>query len=126
MSGLQFDLLEDGTVALTIPTQPEETTVVLDTERVDEILKGLGNFRANMQPEVPREWQMGGKVTALPDPIWRTEPEMLQGNSLLHLRDPRYGWLHYVIPKAEAKKLGEFLIRQADAPSLEPGPSKAN
>jgi hypothetical protein len=126
MSSLQFDLLEDGTVALTIPTQPEETTVVLDTERVDEILKGLGKFRASMQPEVPRDWQMGGRVIATADPIWRTEPEMLQGNSLLHLRDPGYGWLHYMIPKAEAKRLAEFLTRQADAPSLEPGPGKAN
>jgi hypothetical protein len=38
------------------------------------------------------------------------------GNSLLHIRDPRYGWLHYWIPKGEAAKLAKALQAQVDAP----------
>lgn len=126
MSGLKFELRSDGMVSMTIPTEPEETTVVIDTGTVVDILNNLGDFRSAMKPEVPKEWKPGQKVLAQVDPIWYTEPEMMQGNTLLHLRDQRYGWLHYLIPRPEAKKLGQLLIQQAEIPSPEPTPGKSN
>jgi hypothetical protein len=38
-------------------------------------------------------------------------------NSLLHIRDARFGWLHYAIPRAEARKLAEFPHKPVNAPS---------
>jgi hypothetical protein len=45
---------------------------------------------------------------------------------LLHIRDDRYGWLHYMISKSEAKKLAELLTQQATDQSPGPAPGKAN
>jgi hypothetical protein len=50
--------------------------------------------------------------------IWRqpeTKPE--NSGSILHICDPRYGWLHYLIPREEALKLVEFLQDQIDSMS---------
>jgi len=65
-----------------------------------------------MIPEVERDCALGQKCNALGDPIWRTEPELMEGNSLLHVRHPGLGWLHFLIPKTEAEKLAGFLQAQ--------------
>jgi len=55
-------------------------------------------------------------VPAVTNPAWVVEPDAMMGNALLHVRDPRYGWLHFLIPKDEARKLAGALLAQADAP----------
>jgi hypothetical protein len=35
---------------------------------------------------------------------------------VLRIRDPRYGWLHYVVPHDTASRLAEALTTQADPP----------
>jgi len=40
----------------------------------------------------------------------------LLGNTLLHLRDPRFGWLHYMVPREEARKLARVLQAHVDTP----------
>jgi hypothetical protein len=55
------------------------------------------------------------------DPGWRTEPPIhptLNGVTL-RLRHPGFGWLTFLLPWHEAKKLGEWLIKYS-----EPGPPK--
>ena len=79
-----------------------------------------------MKPEIPMTYAMGQKVAAIPDPAWVTEAELMQGNTVLHIRDPRYGWLYYMIPKEEARKLVGFLQAQVDAPFPEPQSDKVN
>lgn len=112
------------TVTLTIPANPS-VAVKFDVAAIDEILKNLGAFRAAMAPEVARENPLGRKVEAVPDPIWFTQPEALQGDSLLHIRDPRFGWLHYLIPRHEASKLGTLLLAQSQQPPT-PTPDQTN
>jgi hypothetical protein len=102
-------------VTLTLPTNPP-VQAQFTTEAVQEMLKNLGDFRAHMEPEISKTYAMGQVVQAIPDPAWVTEPDALLGNSLLHIRDPRFGWLHYMIPKDQARKLAELLQKQADAP----------
>ena len=120
MSGPNWKLEDDHKeVTVTFPTDPP-IALQLDVFKVENLLENLGQFRAAMKPEVEMDWQPGQTVNALSDPRWYIEPERMQGNSLLHLRDPRYGWLHYMIPRNEARKLGQYLIDQADAP--DPGP----
>jgi hypothetical protein len=113
----------DGTVTLTIPSDPP-AALILKPQDVLEIIKVLGNLRPSLNPPIPRDWPMGQKVEAVPDPRWVVEPELMQGHSVLHILDPRFGWLHYLFPRHEAKNLGEFLIRQAETP--QPGSGKAN
>jgi hypothetical protein len=121
MSGPSWKLEDDyKTLTATFPTEPP-VALRLDVAAVEDLLKHLGEFRALMRPEVQPKLLTGTKAEAIVDTAWVTEPEMLMGASLLHLRDKRYGWLHYLIPRAEAQKLGDALQKQAAAPP--PGPT---
>jgi hypothetical protein len=120
MAGPNWKLEDDHKhVTLTLPTEPP-TQIVFTTETIEDILKTLGMFRGSMKPEIPKTFAQGQLVQAVADPAWVTEADIMFGSSLLHIRDPRYGWLHYLIPKEEARKLADYLQKQADAPS--PGP----
>ena len=100
-------------ITLTVATDPP-TVLTLDAAATDEMLSQLGQFRAHMLPPAgPRDWASGQRVSAMRDPRWVVEPEARTGESLLHLLDPRFGWLHFLLPKAEAAKLGGHLLQQA-------------
>ena len=116
MAGPNWKLEDDlKTVTVTFPTEPE-VVLKLTTSDIDLMLENLGVFRASMLPSHAPDWAVGQTVGAILNPRWTTESDALLGNSLLHLRDPRFGWQHYMIPKEEARKLGEVLQKQADAP----------
>jgi hypothetical protein len=126
MKGLNWHLEGDRTaVTITFATAPP-VTATLATKAVDDVLRNLGAFRAKMRPAAPPDWPPGQQFEAIPDPRWVTEPEMMLGNSVLHIRDPRYGWLHYVLPRTSARKLGGLLTAQADAPMPVTPPGKTN
>lgn len=126
MSGPNWKLEDDyKTVTVTFPTEPP-IALKLDAAAVDDLLRNLGVFRGAMKPEIPRAFALGQKVAAVPDPNWVTEPDALHGHSLLHLRDPRYGWLHYLLPPHEAQKLAQLLHAQADNLPQPPSRDKAN
>jgi len=116
-----WNLEGDGeTVTVTFPTSPI-IKLKLGVKEIEELLRHLGNFRRLMKPEVPSLFAPGQKVMAVPDPAWATEVDAMVGSTLLHVRDPRYGWLHYVIPRDEARKLAGFLQTHADSlPPLRP------
>jgi hypothetical protein len=116
MTGPNWKLEDDlKTVTVTFPTDPP-VVLKITTSDIDDMLENLGVLRASMLPPHPPEWAVGQTMGVIPNPRWTTEPDALLGNSLLHIRDPRFGWQHYMIPKEEARKLGEVLQKQADAP----------
>ena len=55
-----------------------------------------------------------------------TEPDLLQGHSLIHLRDARFGRTHYLLPPDEAEKLATFLTKQAEQARELPDKGKRN
>lgn len=119
MLGINWNLEDDRkTVTVTFSTHPS-VSIRLDTASVEDILRNLGQFRSLMLPDTPAEWPAVRSVAAIPDPHWRVEAEVMTGDSLLHIRDPRYGWLHFLLPKESARLLGRSLTAQAEAP--EPG-----
>lgn len=126
MSGPNWKLEDDyKTVTVTFPTDPP-VALQFDTNGVDEILRNLGEFRARMKPDIAPKFALGQKVGAIGDPVWATEPDLMRGHSLLHLRDPRYGWLHYLLPPHEAAKLATFLNKQVELASTQQAPDKTN
>jgi hypothetical protein len=126
MSSADWKLADDRkSVLLTFPTNPP-TAIKFDVAGIEDALQNLGKFRALMSPEVPKTHEKNQKVEAIPDPAWVTGIEMMQGNSVLHIRDPRYGWLHYMLPRQEARKLAGFLQKQVDTPLAEPEANKTN
>ena len=126
MAGPNWKLEDDyKTVTVTFPTKPA-VALKLSVSDVEEMLKNLGKFRAAMKPEIPKDYALGQKVTAIRDPAWKTEADLMSGGSLLHMRDPHFGWLHYMIPKEEAKKLVGYLQTQVETPPHAPKPSGIN
>jgi hypothetical protein len=126
--GPRWELSEDlKTVTVSFPTSPP-TALKLDAAAVENMLVGVGELRAHMLPVPSAGHALGQAVKAVTDPRWASEFDLMLGGSLLHLRDPRFGWLHFLLPKPEARKLGTVLIAQADAPPpLQPSsPEKVN
>jgi hypothetical protein len=111
--------LEDDRQHLTVTFLSNPTPVKLDVNDVEELLKRLGQFRSNMLPETPEALVDGTVVTAILNPDWRTELDQKSGATLLHVRDQRYGWLTYVIPRVAARKLASLLQEQVGSPSLD-------
>jgi hypothetical protein len=100
--------------------------LVLPLAAVEGIVQGLGDYRAEMTPEVEASWAFGQTVAAIPDPGWVIEPETFLGGVFLHVRDPRFGWLHYVLPPQAAKTIGETLIKAAEVAPPAPQPGAMN
>jgi hypothetical protein len=89
----------------------------VDTAGVEELQQALGQIRGNMIPEVSATLAQGEKISIVPNPVWVAVPAGTTGDSVLHFRDPRYGWVHYLIPKTEGAKLLTFLQKQIGTPS---------
>jgi hypothetical protein len=117
--------LEDDltTVTLTLSSVPA-VQIKLDAADIDDLLKNLGHFRGAMKPAVPIQNPLGQKTKAVFGPAWATEPDIMGGDSLLHIRDPRYGWLHYLLPRSDAANLARHLQIQAKTPPPESSLSK--
>jgi len=125
LTGPTWNLNADGTVTVAFPSEPP-VGLVLPLDEVVQMLEKLGEYRELMQPPVAATYSPGQPVSAIPDPAWFVEGEMMQGQSLLHLRDPRFGWLHYLLPRNEAERLGRLLVEQAQAQLPGPVSGKAS
>ena len=101
------------TLSIIFPTDPP-VAFVLDAEAVSKLIDSVGQIRAQMPPPHQETWKGGQMVDAVLDPHWYSEPDALLGESLLHIRDPRFGWLHYALPRESARALGTLLVHQAD------------
>jgi hypothetical protein len=111
-------LKRDQKVAeVTFPT----AALSLDVDGIKSVIAALGELRAGMLPGEPTEFAPTGSVHAISDPAWTAEPEMMEGNILLHIRDPGFGWLHYCLPRDAARKLGTHLQALADLPNKPDG-----
>jgi hypothetical protein len=115
--------LEDNKQALTLAL-PGNPPVKLDTAAVDDLLKGLGALRAQMAPPQPSD-DPRGKVNdaVVINPRWATEKDIMRGQVLLHVRDPRFGALAFLLPNDEAKNLGHSLVTLAERPAQQTGKS---
>ena len=89
----------------------------MDTATVETALSSLGLVRSGMLPEIQAKWDDGQLTPGCQrNPLCSLEIEALTGDSLLHIRHPQFGWLHFIIPKGEAIKLGQRLVAQGTAP----------
>jgi hypothetical protein len=85
--------------------------VELDAEEIDGLLKNLAGLRAMMQPAHPFDFANDENINFIVDPRWEYGDEPLLDQRVLRIRDPRFGWLHYVISDDSARKLADALRR---------------
>lgn len=108
-SGFQAALSGDRmTVALDFTGAPP---LNLDVALVEELQRRLGEARAGMMPEVPALVTVDAPFSAVSSPRWVISPAGIPGGSLLNIRDPRYGWLHFLIPAEDGRKLLDFFTK---------------
>jgi hypothetical protein len=95
------------TVVITFKADPP-IRVELDAGEIDDALAELGEMRALMQPEHPAE--VPEVVVTVFNPTCACDSEPVLAHSVLHIRDPRFGWLHYVIPRDVGDELAAALV----------------
>lgn len=98
----------------TVEVTLDGNALTLTTHQVELLIAGLGHMRSKMVPEVSKQWDTRTPLRAQPDPAWVLEPGGMVDGVLLHLRNTKFGWLHYVIPTDEAKKLASGLTQMAE------------
>lgn len=127
MTKIRIDLNEARDEAsILLDLTPERTvTLKMDADTLSNFITKLGHSRDKMLPAVANKPPAATLVRAFPNPSVLVESDAMHGLPLVHVRDPRFGWLHYSMTKEHASKLGEALMRRAQA-EPEPMPRKAN
>ena len=120
VAGPNWELTDKRTLTVTFPTKPP-VAIENDTAQVEDMIAHLGEYRAAMVPEVPPEFPQGQSVDAIRNPAWMLENES-RGDVVIHIRDPRYGWLHYLLPRQEAAKMAGLLQALSMKPLSESKP----
>jgi hypothetical protein len=84
----------------------EEWTV----EHIDALLQLLGQIREEMAPAVPDEPPQD--VGFLHAPRYRTALHEFSGGSLIQFRHPSLGWLPFLLPSIERRRITESFQTQ--------------
>jgi hypothetical protein len=123
---LDWKLDEDKTaITGTFPTEPP-MRCKLKTAAVDDLLCAVGMLRARMLPQHSHEDPRRKRTEAVINPPFAAESELMNGDILFHIRDPRFGTLSFMLPRERARQLGQSLIRLASAPRAAPASGKAS
>lgn len=93
------------------------TSLSANALQLDAIIEGLIVARAQLRPQHPTQPPLGQRVDAIVDPHYWTNRDPESGMSLLMLRHPGLGWLSFMLPAAERKRLAHLLIEQSQVPT---------
>src|SRR5262245_35645916 len=85
-------------VTITFPTEPP-MSYKMQTSVVDDLLRAVGMLRAHMLPEHGYEDLTHKKTDPIINPHWAAGSELLNGDIVLKIRDPRYGTLSFLLPR---------------------------
>ena len=95
---------------------PMPCAVQYTTAEVEALLSTVGCARRGMLPPIPEKWAPSQQVTeAIRDPKLYLETENFNGDPVLRIRHPHFGWLHFVFSRSKAAGLGRALIVRANA-----------
>jgi hypothetical protein len=87
-----------------ISVQLPSATVTLGTEDIDALILQLAKFRAQMTPKIERTLKDGEHGLGIVDPLWQLHPTI--DHKILFVRHDGFGWMSFLFPHQEAKKLG--------------------
>lgn len=93
----------------------------LNASEMDAVITALGEFRSAMKdPVSPEPDQSGGSREFLvPDPAWRTNqsPHSEIDGIVMRLRHLGFGWVSFLLPRHEARALGDWLTKNWGKPT---------
>ena len=100
--------LADGTVG----------KVNLRATDVDHLISVLARIRLTMSPEMGRSLPESADTELVIDPLWALRTPHSVKDKILMLRHPGLGWAMFLLPTAEANRLGQALLSHAAPRSI--------
>jgi hypothetical protein len=91
------------------PAKSPNETAQLNADQVDSLMAGLADIRQQMMPEVPDHFPQGKPTHRHAATKFSFGIDAISGQPLLSFRSPGFGWMSFVLPFAEAEKLGVLL-----------------
>jgi len=86
------------------------TSVNLGANAIDPFTVSVATLRATMTPEIVRKLPDGQHPGGIVDPMWVVPSHPAAQEKVLFLRHPGLGWLSFLFPQAECRKLGMALL----------------
>jgi hypothetical protein len=83
-------------------------------EHITALMQVLGQIREEMTPAVPEEPPQLAQAQFLHAPRYRTVLHEFSGGSLIQFRHPSLGWLPFLLPSVERKRIVQFFSIQED------------
>jgi hypothetical protein len=77
--------------------------------RIEEIIQELSDFRETLAPEVESYLPNGKRLFVTPEPVWEVSDEVREDGKVLLIRHPGLGWLGFIIPHDDCKRLAKKL-----------------
>lgn len=87
--------------------QPRMTS--LDPTKVTELIHELSDLRETLAPQVPNSIPAGKRLFVTPEPLWEISGEARDDGKVLLIRHPGIGWLGFIIPHDDCKRLAKKL-----------------
>lgn len=112
------DSRRETVVLNVIAVSGDAVSARLKPEEAEDLITKLGHARASLKEEVDYDLDPLAKLDfTVIDPVWRTSTDRRSGAAgvTLALRHSGYGWLCFVLPHAEARALGRWLLDHAEA-----------
>jgi hypothetical protein len=76
--------------------------VFLDSSTAETLIHNLAGCRSQLTEQVVDNLDIGSRLDAIIDPVWKTQPNRYPEGRLLALRHPGFGWLSFLFPDKEA------------------------
>jgi hypothetical protein len=105
-----------------IAMEGDAVSARLKPQEAEDLLAKLAHARASLKEEVDYDLDPRAKLNfTVVDPVWRTTTDRLARapGVALALRHSGYGWLCFVLPHAEARALGRWLLENAEEEDAE-------
>jgi hypothetical protein len=81
-------------------------------EHITALMQVLGQIREEMSPAVPEEPPQLQETHFLHAPRYRTVLHEFSGGTLIQLRHPALGWLPFLLPSFERRRITEYFTTQ--------------
>lgn len=85
-------------------------TLVVDAESLQNFIVHLGVMRAQLEPEVPRNFPANGQFLQVMSPILEVRFPEDRKTAALILRTPNYGWIGFHLHPLDATGAARYLL----------------
>lgn len=83
----------------------------LPDDQLDKLIKSASEIRSKRPNPIDIEFPTANVTKPVVDPIYRVNLDRFSGRTLICLRHPGFGWIHYIFPAKERDVLIDMLSK---------------